>query len=323
VITNIDVKDLTLNNTLEKPKVDIEFQLWNETATQQITFEYSTDGGATWLKAPVNIASPNTYTTSFTVYGQKYISIRINATDTNNLKTSITTIDGFLVKGALTLAELVKAFEKEGLVNAMVIVGLSDPHPPCGRAHTMDTVGGMSVAAYIGKLGSLSKSRFYLDSDVAWYDESVYKVYWKVFPGVDMNVITVGGPGVNMITWRYFGNPWYAPVYQYYDPSLGYQVIITPNTVYREPDWVSTTPPLRDLALIELIYVAEENRYVLYIGGFGGFGTWAASYLIQWQGSGVEPLRLEGTAMLIQWIDSNMNWKIDPEDTWNLIEIVR
>jgi len=34
VITNIDVKDLTLNNTLEKPKVDIEFQLWNETAIQ-------------------------------------------------------------------------------------------------------------------------------------------------------------------------------------------------------------------------------------------------------------------------------------------------
>jgi hypothetical protein len=106
VVTNIDVKDLTLNNTLEKPKVDIEFQLWNETAIQQITFEYSTDGGATWLKAPVNIASPNTYTTSFTVYGQKYISIRINATDTNNLKTSITILNGFYLNVPLGFGRL-------------------------------------------------------------------------------------------------------------------------------------------------------------------------------------------------------------------------
>jgi hypothetical protein len=99
VVTNIDVKDLSLNNTLERPRVDIKFQLWNETAIQKLTFEYSVDGGATWLSAPVNVAGPNTYTTSFTVYGQKYVSIRINATDTNNLKTSVTTVNGFLVLG--------------------------------------------------------------------------------------------------------------------------------------------------------------------------------------------------------------------------------
>jgi hypothetical protein len=95
IVTNIDVKDLSLNNTLERPRVNIKFQLWNETAIQQLTFEYSMDGGATWLSASVIVAGPNTYTTSFTVYGQKYVSIRINATDTNNLKTSITTLNGF------------------------------------------------------------------------------------------------------------------------------------------------------------------------------------------------------------------------------------
>jgi subtilisin family serine protease len=95
VVTNIDVKDLSLNNTLEKPSVEIRFHLRNETALQQLTFEYSVDGGATWLSAPVNVAGPNTYTASFTVYGQKYVSIRINATDTNNLKISIMTLNGF------------------------------------------------------------------------------------------------------------------------------------------------------------------------------------------------------------------------------------
>jgi subtilisin family serine protease len=97
VVTNIDVKDLSLNNTLERPRVDIRFQLWNETAIQQLTFEYSVDSGTTWLSAPVNAGGPNTYTTSFTVYGQKYVSIRINATDANNLKISIITLNGFYV----------------------------------------------------------------------------------------------------------------------------------------------------------------------------------------------------------------------------------
>jgi hypothetical protein len=99
LVTDIDVKDLSLNNTLERPRVDIKFQLWNETAIQQLTFEYSVDSGNTWLSAPVTVAGPNTYTTSFTVYGQKYVSIRINATDANNLKTSVTTVNGFLVLG--------------------------------------------------------------------------------------------------------------------------------------------------------------------------------------------------------------------------------
>jgi subtilisin family serine protease len=97
VVTNIDVKDLSLNNTLRNPRVEIRFQLWGETALKQVTFEYSVDGGATWRPAPVRVAGPNTYATTFTVQGQKYVSIRINAIDTNNLKTSITTINGFLV----------------------------------------------------------------------------------------------------------------------------------------------------------------------------------------------------------------------------------
>ena len=35
------------------------------------------------------------------------------------------------------------------------------------------------------------------------------------------NIITVAGPGVNMITWKYFVNPWYAPVYAQYNSTSG------------------------------------------------------------------------------------------------------
>jgi hypothetical protein len=317
VVTNIDVKDLSLNNTLERPRVDIKFQLWNETAIQQLTFEYSVDGGATWLSAPVNAAGPNTYTASFTVYGQKYVSIRINATDTNNLKTSTTTIDGFFVKGALTLADFPRPYVdlQNRIVLSTVIVGNSDPHGPSGGAHTLDTVGGMMVAARLGYSGGSETGRFYLDTDIAWYNASNAKVYyWPLDIG---NIITVGGPGVNMITWRYFANPWYAPVYYQYQG--GEWILVTPRSVYRSSEWVAHG---RDVALVESVYVAEENRYVLVVAGFGGDGTRAATLIIQLSGTSNEVVRLNGKAMIIQWIDSNGNAKVDKEDTWNILEIV-
>jgi hypothetical protein len=120
-----------------------------------------------------------------------------------------------------------------------------------------------------------------------------------------------------MITWRYFANPWYAPAYyQYVD---GEWVLITPNNIYNSSEWVS---PGKDLALVESIYVPEEGRYVLVASGFGGDGTRAASLILQLSGTSKEIIPLEGTAMIIQWIDSNNNAKVDADDTWNLLEIV-
>ncbi|MCD6491982.1 MAG: hypothetical protein J7K59_06835, partial [Candidatus Korarchaeota archaeon] len=112
-------------------------------------------------------------------------------------------------------------------------------------------------------------------------------------------------------------NPWYAPAYYQYQD--GEWVLITPNNVYRSSEW---TGPGKDLALIESIYVPEEDRYVLVASGFGGDGTRAASLILQLHGTNKEIVSLNGTAMIIQWIDSNGNAKVDPNDTWNLIEIV-
>jgi subtilisin family serine protease len=100
VIMNIDVKDLTLNNTVQKLGIVTLFQLHSWADIQEVTFEYSVDGGATWQEAPVTQAGPEKYIASFPIHGQQYVSIRINATDTNNLKTSITTINGFMASGS-------------------------------------------------------------------------------------------------------------------------------------------------------------------------------------------------------------------------------
>jgi len=203
-------------------------------------------------------------------------------------------------------------------VNSAVIVGNSDPHGPCGGAHTLDTVGGMMIAAQLGYAAGTEGAKLFLDTDIAWYNYSEAKVYYWSIEGLT-NIITVGGPGVNQITWRYFANPWYAPAYIQWDKH-GNQLLITPNNVYNESEWVA---PGQDLAIIESIYVAEEDRYVLLAAGFGGDGTRAACLILQLVGTDKEIIKLQGVAMIIQWRDANSNAKVDPEDEFTLLEVIQ
>lgn len=219
------------------------------------------------------------------------------------------------------LSNFPSPFVKNNVVNSTVIIGTSAPHGPCGAAHTIDTVGGMSITAKLGTYGSVTNARFYLDTDVAWYDGAGHKVYYWPVEGLT-NIITVAGPGVNQITWRYFANPWFAPVYMYYSTTLHEWIVHTPTMEYEELDYVSSDP-LMDLAVIEMVYVAEEGRYVMWVGGFGGYGTRAASFIVQLHGTSTPGIpSLTGTAMLVRWIDANSNSKIDTGDMWTVLEIV-
>jgi len=203
-------------------------------------------------------------------------------------------------------------------VNSAIIVGNSDPHGPCGGAHTLDTVGGMMIAAQLGYIAGSEEAKLFLDTDVAWYNYSEAKVYYWPIEGLT-NIITVGGPGVNQITWRYFANPWYAPGYIQWD-ERGNQLLITPSNIYNESEWVALG---QDLAIIESIYVAEEDRYVLLVAGFGGDGTRAACLIVQLFGTDKEIMKLRGVAMIIRWRDVNNNAKVDPNDEFVLLEVVQ
>ncbi|MEM3166762.1 MAG: hypothetical protein QXM67_06575, partial [Candidatus Methanomethylicia archaeon] len=266
----------------------------------------------------------NNYSFTIRSVSDSFVSLRVNSTIYYgiNYEVSYTVLRGFYVKPMITytLSDFPAPFVVDGVVNTTIVVGTSDPHGPCGAAHTMDTVGGMNVAAILGRYGSVSGARFYLDTDVAWYDFNNYKVYYYPVEGLT-NIITIAGPGVNQISWKYFCNPWYAPVYMYYDSVLNDWVMVTPTQSYRGSDWVGSDP-LRDLVVIELIHVEEENRYVLWVTGFGGHGTKAGSFILQLFDSGQLPFTLQGRAMLIQWIDSNANAKVDLNDTWNVVETV-
>ena len=204
-----------------------------------------------------------------------------------------------------------------GNVNATVVVGNSVPHPPCGAANTGDTVGGMQVAEGMGVYRSGLGGQYYLDTDIAKYNSSIDLVYYS-FPNVT-NVIAVGGPGVDMLSYKYFFNPWYGPVYYQENFTSGVVYMITPTNTYNSSTWVS---PGHDLALLESVYVPSEGRWVMEVGGFGGDGSRAAGLALQMANTGQLPFTLQGRAMLIQWIDSNGNAKVDTGDTFNVIEIV-
>ncbi|RLE58693.1 MAG: hypothetical protein DRJ32_05970, partial [Thermoprotei archaeon] len=100
--------------------------------------------------------------------------------------------------------------DDENNLNATVVIGSSGGHGPCGGANAIDTVGGMYLVSAYASHSITGETYFYLDTTIAWYNESEYKVYYYGVPGLT-NIITVAGPGVNQISWKYFCNPWYAP----------------------------------------------------------------------------------------------------------------
>jgi len=326
LVTNIDVKDLSLNNTLERPRVDIKFQLWNETAIQQLTFEYSVDGGATWLSAPVNVAGPNTYTTSFTVYGQKYVSIRINATDTNNLKSCTTTIDGFFVKGALTLADFPAPFIVNGeLRNTYIVIGDVEPHGAFGiKAYVTDAADAVILGYYLGRASRSGNVEIVVDGQIARYD---YTTNIVEVLDTTHNLITFASAKVNMITWYYFtdyvaaysgfGRESPSPVH-FYRPWVpeGQPVrtwIKFPNEQLTYSDWDEEYYPSGDpksaYGLIALYYDDANGRYVLCVSGIAtSQGNKAALLVIAAKLLGQQlPFEFRGVAMLVKWYDSNGN----------------
>ncbi|RLF09265.1 MAG: hypothetical protein DRJ62_07025, partial [Thermoprotei archaeon] len=225
--------------------------------------------------------------------------------------TSNNYVNKTLEVASYTLSDFPKPFTLNGIANCTIIVGCKSPHGPCGAAHTLDTVGGIRVSSIIGNYSTdITNLTAYLDTDVADYDDVNCVVYYLMWLP---HIVTVGGPGVNMITWKYFANPWYAPVYfsREYNPDSGQEewVINTPNNKYWEYN-VTSTPELDDIGVIEIVYIQEEGRYVLMAAGLGGYGTKAACLLLQMFDSPDMPFPLQGIAIVFKWVDTNGDCKV-------------
>ena len=285
-LVDINVKDLDLNNTIGKPVVNIEFTLINETAIQSLTFEYSVDGGGSWIPAPISVVDTSTYKVEFIVYeGERYLSLRINITDSRGLKSSTATINGFLVKGALTLARFPSPFVTDGWADFYSVVGASDTrqiqsHPPAAYpAHTIDVAAAQYLMYALGKAASQGGNiKVFMDWQVVAYSDKpdyIYRPY---------NSITFGGPGVNLLTGYYHytklgpdGKP-LLPVYIGKDYVGDFVYSKRTGMKYRMSGEYFKGTAVTDYAMITLYYDEDYDIYVLIIAGLSGFSTWNAAY---------------------------------------------
>jgi hypothetical protein len=172
------------------------------------------------------------------------------------------------------------------------VLGASWPH---GRhnygASVADIIGATLIALRVRP--DYHAGRYFVsyhDTDVIGYNPATGDM-WRgdtIYP----NLISVGGPGVNML-------------FDYYNDLLparftseGGWHIITPNNEYwKIVDQYGHT--IVDYAIIAMHYDEEWNSYVLLIGGIGAEGSVAASKYIADYNS------LTGREMIVKVYDGN------------------
>ena len=204
--------------------------------------------------------------------------------------------------------------------NAFIIIPSSNPHGPCGAAHTMDTMGGVLVAYTLGIEGAENGAPVNLHtamdsySYISVYDYDNAKV---TITDTESNLIVIGGPGVNQVAYYYNelkdnnGNP-VLPVIYMRDDSGGYLYVQSTGNRYR----IETDGNDRVIADYGVVQIYREGtRYVLLVYGLGGEGTRAAAEVL----SNFNSWNLNGIAAIIKYFDSDGNGFLD---TISIVETV-
>jgi hypothetical protein len=193
-----------------------------------------------------------------------------------------------------------------------IILPSSSPHGPCGSAHTMDTMGSVSIAYRLGveraARGGLGTLETALDcySSVSTYDSGTAKA--TMTDTVD-HLICIGGPGINQITYYYNemkddGGAPVLPVTCRKDASGDYLHVQSSGNRYRlKTD--SQGRVTTDYSVIQLY--RDGSRHVLLIYGLGGEGTRAAAELL----ADFSSWHLTGVAAIVKYQDSNGDGYLD------------
>jgi len=214
-----------------------------------------------------------------------------------------------------TLADFSSPFVgADDVLECIIVVASSSGHGPCGSAHTMDVVGAVLLGAQFGLDANNGTPASTMDDYISVYDYGTAKLTLR---DTSSNLVAVGGPGVNSITWYYNnlrnGSGGRAlPIY--FDKNASgadyIHVESSGNSYYMEHDALGRVKA--DYALMELYGEAEYGRHVLIIGGLGGTGTWAACKVL----SNYRAWSFFGKAFVVKYYDSDENGFLD------VIEIV-
>jgi len=198
---------------------------------------------------------------------------------------------------------------QDNRLNHTIVIASSTPHGPCGGAHTMDVMGATLIATKLGLYANGGTPSSAMDDQIATYDPQTGTI---TLLDTTHNLITVGGPGVNMVT-KYYndqrdqtGNHVLPAYFDRNSTGADYiYVNATGNAYYVEYD--AQGRKTADYALIELYHDTNHGRWILIIGGLGGEGTWAAAKVL----STLENWNLNGDVVIVKYYDSDGNGLLD------------
>jgi hypothetical protein len=202
-------------------------------------------------------------------------------------------------------------------MNSTAVVASSTPggHGPCGAAHTMDVMGVIMVGAEFGLKASNGTLESTMDDTISSYNFSSAQV---TFNDLTSNLVVVGGPGVNQVTW-YYNNLWNSngsralPAYFDKFPN-GTDNIYVPSTNHHyKIQYDGLGRVKEDYGLVTTLN--DHGRQVLILAGLGGSGTWAACKIV----SSFESWGLQGGAAIVKYYDSNGDGFLD---TLQIVESV-
>jgi subtilisin family serine protease len=317
-IYNLQVPGLDLYNTMWPGNATVVFEIRDESPLSSVSFEYSTDDGVSWTEAPYSVTD-STYTAYLGELSNATVSLRINATDSLGNQISHTILRAFFVKPPITLADFPQPFvNEEGYIeNTFIILPISDPHGPCGAAHTMDTMGGVLIAARLGleAIGGMVRTAMDTYSYISTYDFDTAKV---TMTDTTSNLIVLASPGVNQVTYYYNelksanGNRVLPVLFLRDENGTDYLYVQdSGNKYYIEYDAEGRVTA--DYAVIQIY--RDGDRWALLVYGLGGEGTKAAAMVL----SEFDAWSLTGRAVIVKYYDSDGDGYLD---TIQIVETV-
>ena len=196
------------------------------------------------------------------------------------------------------------------LMNCTAVVASSLRTPgltPCGNAHTMDVMGIIMVSAKFGLQTDNGTLETIMDDSISSYNSTSIKVTMN---DVSSNLVVVGGPGVNQVTWyynylKYPNGSRMLPVYfDKFANGTDYIYVIRTNHYYKiQFDGLGRMK--EDYGIIETF--DDHGRHVLLLAGLGGSGTWACCDVM----STYDSWGLHGGAAIVKYNDTNNDGFLD------------
>jgi hypothetical protein len=195
------------------------------------------------------------------------------------------------------------------LLNYTFVVADSNGHAPCGGAHTMDVMGAILVAKKLGMTAVGGMPESVMDDYIASYDSASYSL---TLVDTVHNLVSFGGPGVNMVTKYYndlkdqLGNRLLKAYFLKDNLGVDYIYVQTTGKAYYI-EYDAQGRKKTDYAMIQVYYDQNYGRWVLVVAGLGGEGTWAASKVL----ATYENWSLSGTVAIVKYYDSNKDGYLD------------